>query len=79
MVSSGVAKLTSDFDCSNFCSFSNMTFFRMFSKFCKELRYKKFHKFEVLISIVRLCYGSPRNCDFFAFKYDCLNPSTFEI
>ena len=41
---SGFANLGSENDCSSACSFRDVTSFRIFSRFFKEIRYKKFHK-----------------------------------
>ena len=43
-VLSSLATLASEFNCSNSRSFGDMTVFRIFSKFFKELRYRKIHK-----------------------------------
>ena len=64
-VLSGLATLASEYDCSNPCFFGDMTFFRIFRSFSKNIDIEKFTKFEVLISIVRLCQGTNRSCDFF--------------
>ena len=39
-VLSELATLASEYDCSNLCCFGDMTVFRIFSKFFKELRYR---------------------------------------
>ena len=43
-VLSGVANLASDYICLNLCSFRDLTFFRVFSKFFRKIGYRKFHK-----------------------------------
>ena len=61
-VLSGVAKLASDYGCSNSFSFRDMTFFWIF--FIRKIRYKKNHKTWNTISVVRLCQGTLRSCEF---------------
>ena len=47
-------------DCSNPCNLRVMTF----SKFFKEFRYKISQNLKFLSLIVRLCQGTPLNCEF---------------
>ena len=75
-VLSRVPILASENACSNFCSFRDMTYLSIFSKFFRKLNYQKFRKTLNTISVVRLCYGTPRSCAF-RRKYDCSNPCSF--
>ena len=62
---SGVANLAFDYGCSNQCSFRDVTFFlRFFQNFSENLDIKNLTKFEVTISVVRLCPGTLRSCEF---------------
>ena len=63
---SGVANLAFDYGCSNLCSFRDVTFFllRFFQNFSENLDIKILTKFENTISVVRLCPGTLRSCDF---------------
>ena len=59
-VLSGVANLASDYDCSNPCSFRDMTFFMILSEFEKNLNVKKFQNFKDLNPVIGICEGTLR-------------------
>ena len=75
-VLSRVANLAFDYGCSNPCSFRDMTFFWIFSNFFRKLRYKNLNKFEITISVVRLCQGISGVASF-SFQYDRSNSCSF--
>ena len=55
-----VANLASEYGCSNSCSFRDMTFFKdfFFQNFSENLGMKNFAKFEIIISVMRVCQGT---------------------
>ena len=48
-VISKIANLASKYDCSNPCSFRDMMFFVIFSKFSENLNYYKFLKITIIL------------------------------
>ena len=60
-----VANLASNSHFSNHCSFQDMTFFMIFfQNFSENLDIKNFTKLEIRISVVNLCRGTLKSCEF---------------